>query len=344
MISGSIGKLGSQYVLGLKAVKCRTGDGLGEEQETASGKEKVLAALDQAAIKLRKKLGESLNTAEKFDTPLEQTTTLSLEALQAYSMRRKVMSGQGEFAAAIPFFQQAIRIDPNFTMAYATMGSGYFNLGESKLGAESVRRAYELRGPVSQVEKSYIESIYYSYVVGNLEKARQTNELSARTYPRYYSPQVQLCVLNWQLGQYDKALEEIREAVRLEPSRAINAIDLVSSYIYLNRLKDARATADEALAKHLDSPFLHVNIYRIAFLQDDAEAMVEQVRWANGKPGIEDVMLESEAETSAYFGYEAISRDLRPCGTGSGSGSEKRNSRRFLCKSSVMGVSFGKQD
>ena len=172
-LSGSIASLGSQFVLGLNAVNCQTGDSLAEEQERATDKEHVLPAMDKAAAKLRAKLGESLGTVQKFDTPLAQATTPSLEALQAYSLGRQTMAGKGEHAAAVPLFQRAIRLDPNFAMAYASLGTSYSNLGETTLAAENTRKAYELREQVSEREKFYIESHYYGNVTGDLEKARQ---------------------------------------------------------------------------------------------------------------------------------------------------------------------------
>jgi predicted Zn-dependent protease len=310
VIHGSIASLGSQYVVGLKALSCRTGDALAEEQGTASGKEKILAALDRAARTLRERLGESLNTVAKFDTPLEQATTPSLEALQAYTIGRKMMVGRNEPAEAIPFFQRAIRFDPNFAVAYAALGADYENLGETTLGEENIRKAYELHAPVSEPERFYIESSYYHMVTGDLEKARQLYELSAQTYPRYAGTPLRLNVLYAQLGQHDKALAEIREAIRLDSSRAINYNNLVNDYIALNRLDDARAAAQQAQAKQLDSSALRRGLYRLAFLTNDAAGMAEQIQWATGKPGVEDRMLELEAQTAAYSGHLKQARDV----------------------------------
>ena len=224
-LSGSIATLGSQFVLGLKAVNCVTGETLAEEQERASGKEQVLSAMDKAAPKLRTKLGESLNTVQKFDAPLEQATTPSLEALQAYSLARKILLGKGDSAAAIPLFQRAIQLDPNFAMAYASLGVCYLNLGELSLAAENTRKSYELRERVSEVEKFYIESHYYQHVTGDLEKARQVYELWAQSYPRDDIPPNQLGMVYRYMGQNDKTLAAKLEAARLEPP----PIELTSS-------------------------------------------------------------------------------------------------------------------
>jgi eukaryotic-like serine/threonine-protein kinase len=307
-LSGSIASLGSQFVLGLNAVNCLTGDSLAQEQERATGKEQVLAAMDKAAANLRAKLGESLNTVQKLDTPLEQATTPSLEALQAYSLGRKAMAGS-DWAAAVPFFQRAIRLDPNFAMAYARLGTSFSNRGETVLGTENTRKAYELRERVSEREKFYIESHYYHYAIGDLEKARQVYELWAETYPRDWTAPINLHVIYRDFGHYDKSLEEARETVSLDPN-SLSYFNLVSSYLLLNRLEEARATADEAQAKKCDSPDLRFCLYQLAFLQNDGAGMAQQVAWAAGKPGVEDVLLVFEADTAAYSGRLGKAREL----------------------------------
>jgi eukaryotic-like serine/threonine-protein kinase len=308
-LSGSIASLGSQYVLGLKAVNCLTGDTLAEEQERATGKEQVLSAMDKAAPKLRGKLGESLSTVQKFDTPVEQATTPSLDALQAYSVGHKTLN-EGDYAAAVPAFQRAIHLDPNFAMAYASLGTSYANLAESSLGAENTKKAYELRERVSEREKFYIESHYDDYVIGNLEKARQVYELWAQSYPRDNVPPNNLGVVYTNLGQHDRSLEEEREGLCLDPRSSLSYSNVVFSCLNLNRLNEARATAEEAQAKNLDSPYLRLSLYQLAFLQDDVAGMAQQAAWAAGKPGAEDVLLASEANTAAYFGRLAKAREF----------------------------------
>jgi eukaryotic-like serine/threonine-protein kinase len=310
VLDGSIASLGSQYVLGFKAENCRTGDSLAGEQVRATGKEQVLAAMDKAAANLRSKLGESLSTVQKFDTPIEQATTPSLEALQAYSLGRKTLAAKGDNATAVPLFQRAIHLDPNFAMAYASLGTSYGNLGETSLGAENTRKAYELRERVSEREKFYIESHYYSIVTGDLEKARRAYELWAQTYPRDWLPPDNLGGIYRILGQYDKRLAENRETLRLDPTSAWSYAYLVYPYLNLNRLEEARATAEEAQAKHLDSPLLRIGLYQLAFLQNDAAGMAQQVSWAAGKSGVEDVLLAREADTAAYSGRLEEARDF----------------------------------
>jgi eukaryotic-like serine/threonine-protein kinase len=310
VLDGSIASLGSQYVLGLKAENCRTGDSLAGEQERATGKEQVLAAMDKAAANLRSKLGESLSTVQKFDTPIEQATTPSLEALQAYSLGRKTLATKGDNAAAVPLFQRAIRLDPNFAMAYASLGTSYGNLGETSLGAENTRKAYELRERVSAREKFYIESHYYSIVTGDLEKARRAYELWAQTYPRDWLPPDNLGGIYRIVGQYDKRLAANRETLRLDPASAWSYAYLVYPYLNLNRLEEARSTVEEAQAKHLDSPLLRIGLYQLTFLQNDPAGMAQQVTWAAGKSGVEDVLLALEAATAAYSGRLGEARDF----------------------------------
>lgn len=310
IVDGSIASLGNQYVLGLKAVNCRTGDSVAEEQESVTGKEHVLAALDAAAVKLRQRLGESHSSLERFDTPLEQATTPSLEALQAYGLARRNMVGRGEFAEAIPFFRRAIELDPKFAMAYAAMGSDYWTRGDSTTAQESIRMAYELRARVSEAERFYIESTYFHYVTGDLEKAREVYEQSAQTFPRYSGVPLRLWVLYTNLGQHEKALTEIQEAIRLDPSRAINYTDLVASYIHLDRPDEAAGAARDAQIKAHDSSGVRYGLYQVAFLRNDAAAMAEQLKWAMGKADSERRLLGLEGDTAAYFGQMRRSREL----------------------------------
>ncbi|MFY9530541.1 MAG: protein kinase [Candidatus Acidiferrales bacterium] len=309
VIDGSIANLGSQYILGLKTVNCRTGDSLAQEQVQAARKEDVLKVLDDASAKLRGRLGESLSTVQKFDTPIEQATTPSLEALQAYSLGWKTEMGKGEDAAAIPLYRQAIRLDPNFAMAYLALATSYI-VSEPGLAAESAQKAHELSDRVSEREKFFIESVYYLLATGDLEKARQASELWVQTYPRDWAAPVGLGIIYASLGQYDRALVEYREALRLNPASAVNYANLVGCYLQLNRLEEARATAEEAQAKKLDSPELRPLLYQLAFLQNDAARMAEQVAWAAGKPGTEDILLAYEADTVADSGRLGKAREF----------------------------------
>jgi eukaryotic-like serine/threonine-protein kinase len=308
-LSGSISSMGSDYVIGVNAVNCQTGDFLSQEQVIAKGKENVLNALGKAASQLREKLGESLKTLQTLDTPIYQATTPSLEALQAYSLGRKTMQGKGDFASAVPLFERSIQLDPKFAMAYATLGTAYYNIGEKNRAVENTRKAYELRQQVSEWEKFYIESHYHHFATGDLEKARQVYELWAQIYPREQVPAINLGVVNQSLGQFEKSLADHREALRLGPSESINFSNLLLAHVHLNHLRDARLTGEEALAKNLDSPEMRLYLYQLAFLKQDVPGMARQFSSSLGKPGEENVMLNLEAATSAYFGRIAKARE-----------------------------------
>jgi eukaryotic-like serine/threonine-protein kinase len=310
VLDGSITSLGSQYVLGLRAVNCRTGDSLAREQATADGKEQVLKALGTTGSKLRAKLGESLSTVQKFDTPVEQATTPSLEALQAYSFGVRSLWGRADPVAAAPFFRRAIELDANFAMAYALLGLNSVYMGQTDRAAENTRKAYNLRERVSQRERFLIEGNYYFLVTGDLEKARQAYELWAQTYPRDILPPGSVAATYIALGQYDKALEKTRDALRLDRGSGADYAILVGCFLLLNRLEEARAVAQEAQAKNLDSAWLHFNLYVLASLENDAAGMARQVEWAAGKPGLEDVLLIWEADTAAYSGRLGKAREL----------------------------------
>jgi serine/threonine protein kinase/Flp pilus assembly protein TadD len=309
-IEGSISGLGSQYVVGLKAVNCRNGDVLANEQVTASGKEQVLKALGEAATKIRVKLGESLASVQKYDAPAENVTTPSLEALQGYSLGYQTQIVKRDYAAAIPLLQRAISLDPNFAMAYARLGTNYANLGQTARAAENARKAYELRERVSEREKFYITSHYEHFVTGNLEAARKAYELWAQTYPRDEAPTGNLAVIYGFLGDYDKALAASQEALKLSLQSGLSYTNLVSDYLTVNRLDEARATAQEAQAHNLDNPANHQLFYVIDFLQHDAAGMEREAAGLMGKPGFEDAMLDGESDTAAYAGQFSKAREL----------------------------------
>jgi serine/threonine protein kinase/tetratricopeptide (TPR) repeat protein len=300
-VEGSIATLGSQYVLALTAVNCRTGDILGREQITCEDKNHVLGALGKAVSSLRAKLGESLNSVQKYDTPLEQATTYSLEALQAYSLGSKTKDLRGD-EAAVPFFERAIQLDPKFAMAYALLGTSYQNLGERSLGAGMIAKAYDLGERASEREKFYIDSYYFDLVIGDLDKARRVYEQWAQVYPREDEPVGNLGLLYGFLGQYDKGLARAQDALLLHPDSGLRYANLVQNYLRLNRLSDAKSTTREALSKNLDTPFLRLYMYQVAFLDNEVSVMAQQMAWAAGKPGVEDIFLGAEAETGAYFG------------------------------------------
>jgi tetratricopeptide (TPR) repeat protein len=339
-IEGSIAKLADEYVIGLNAVNCHTGEVLAREQITSEDKAHVLAALGKAARDMRGKLGESHATLGKYNIPLEQATTPSLEALQAYSLGRKTLN-RGDYSAAVPLFQRAIRLDPDFAMAYASLGQSYANLGETSLASENTKKAYELRERVSEREKFYIESHYYNNFTGDLEKARQVYDLWAQTYPRDFFPLGNLGDIYRILGQYDKSVVEGRESFRLAPD-GINYGHLVIFNIYLNRLEEARAIAEEALTKKLDSPEVHFHQYRLAFLQNDTAGMAQQVTWAMGKPAVEDVLLVFEADTAAYSGRLGKAQELsRRAAASAERAEEKETAANYEADAALREALFG---
>ncbi|MGA8233886.1 MAG: protein kinase [Candidatus Acidiferrales bacterium] len=339
---GSIDSLGSQFVLGLRAVNCQTGDSIAEEQQQAASKEQVLAAMGKAAAELRGKLGESLSSVKKLDTPIEQATTPSLDALRAFSLGRKAL-GSGDIAAAVRLFQAAISLDPSFAMAYASLGASYDHSGEFSLAEENTRKAYELREHVTERERFYIEAHYSEVVTGDLEKERQVYELWSQTYPRAALP-ANLSAIYQLLGQYDKALAEAREAIRVEEPAALDYNTLVWAYVSLNRLKDARAIAEEAQAKRLDSSGVRHSMYRIAFLQNDASGMAQQVAWSVGKPDM--ALFQSlEGHTAAYSGRVAKAREFSRRAVASAEDAEEKwEAANIEAEAALQEAFFGNAD
>jgi eukaryotic-like serine/threonine-protein kinase len=308
-IEGSIAALGTQYVIGLNAVNCQTGVPLVQEQVTADGKEKVLAALGDAAFQLRAKLGESHTSMEAFNAPLQQVTTPSLEALQAFSQGGQAAL-KGDFSGAIPFLQRAVALDPNFALGYLLLGAEYGNLGDTPLAMKNIKRAYDLRDRVSDWEKLGISATYYLEVTGDLEKAAQANEFWVNSYPRNPVARVQLGLTYMELGRYDQAISSLLEAIRLDPTSPIPYAVLASSYILDGRLDEARATMQQLQAHHLDFPLALTVLYEVDFLQSDAAGMAQEAAQAMGKPGVEDRLLELESDTAAYAGHLSSARDL----------------------------------
>jgi eukaryotic-like serine/threonine-protein kinase len=309
MLTGSIAGLGKQYVIGLKGVNCESGDLLAEAQEQAASKEGVLKALDAAAVHLRTKLGESLGTVQEYATPLENATTPSLEALKAYSQGRKTRSAKGD-DAALPFYKRAIELDPNFAYAYLSLAVSYFNLNETGLAAQYSRKAYELREKVSERERFGIEATYYNFATGELEKAANTFEQWQQTYPRNSSPYTDLGAIYSNLGYYEKALNEQRDAILREPNNVLSYSNLGLAYMYLNRLNEAEAVYKQAEERKLEGEGLLGNRYLLAFLQGDAAQMERFASAAVGKVGTEDQMLQAQADTQAWYGKLKSAREL----------------------------------
>jgi tetratricopeptide (TPR) repeat protein len=308
-IAGAIASLGSEYVLGLKAVNCRTGDLLAQEQVTANAKEKVLDALGEAAAKIRRSLGESLATVEKFDVPLEQATTSSLEALREYSLQYRAMREKGS-ADALPHGLRAIQFDPNFALAYWAVGGNYSSLYEVGKASEYFAKAFQLRDRTSQREKLLIASYYYQDSTGELDKAAQVYQQWVESYPRDYIAYGSLAILYSQQGQYEKALEANREFLRLSPDNVVGYENVASTLLALQRFEEARQVLDNALARKLDDLDVHVYLYVLAFLASNSQEMTKQISWLESKPAYATQGFSLESDTEAYLGHLRRAREL----------------------------------
>jgi tetratricopeptide (TPR) repeat protein len=313
VLSGSIASLGSQYVLGLRAKNCRTGDILDEEQVQAARKEEVLSALSQIASRFRTRIGESLATVEKHSRPLQEATTPSLDALKAYDAAFKVGSSQGG-ASALPLIQRAIDIDPKFAMAYALQGRMYGDMNESTLSAESTTKAWQLRDRASDREKFFISSSYDLQVTGNLERAEQTATLWAQTYPRDVNAHGLLSgAILPALGKYEPAFTEAKKLLEVDPDVNFGYNLLGYAYLALDHLPEAEQTMQRAAERKLEMPDLWVQRYQIAFLKDDPAAMQQVLTAGEGKSGAEDSLTDQEAFALAYFGHlqQAVKKAVR---------------------------------
>ena len=284
MLSGSIAKLGNQYVLTLSAVNCQTGDSLAQEQAEASSKEQVLAGLGNAATRMRSKLGESLASVKKFDTPIEQVTTSSLEALKAFSMGNAEFD-QGHEREALPFYKRAIELDPNFAWVYARMGVVYLADNELEQAKANTRKAYELRDRVSEREKLYITTHYYETVTGELDKNIEALELYQRTYPNDSIPSNNLAVAYGQTGDFEKAAVAARESMRIEPNSTNSYSSLSFAYWGMNRFDEAQQIAAQGLARFPEAEFLHWTAYVEATGSGRTADAQRELDWAKGKPG-----------------------------------------------------------
>jgi serine/threonine protein kinase/tetratricopeptide (TPR) repeat protein len=298
-LAGSIASLGSDYVLGLKAVNCHSGDTLAQELATATAKEKVLDTLGATASKLRGKLGESLATVQRFNVPLAEATTTSLDALKAYSAGARVLHEQGDLAA-IPFFKRAIELDPDFAMAYATLGNVYGNVSNPDLGDDYNRKAFDLRGRTSERERFSISGSYYVTGAAQLDKATETAELWANTYTNEAAPHFFLASVYQWLGQFDKALAHETTALEKEPNNLNGLALLVEAHTALNRLSEAETAADKMRRLAPDVP--QYSIYFLGFVRGDENEMAQQLALAKAGKGDVEVLMSAAADTAAYHG------------------------------------------
>ena len=309
VLDGAIAQVGTTYLLTLKAINCSSGDSLGSAEAQAANKDQVLEALGKLASEIRSQLGESLGSVQKYDAPAENVTTPSLEALKAYSLGYKAMVLRSDYVNAIALFQQAIKQDPNFAMAYARMGTSYADLNETAPAADNARKAFQLKDRVSQRERIYIASHYEIFVTGNLDAARKIFELSAQTYPRDTSFS-NLGLIYSELGDYEKALTAFEDAVKINSGIGNWYATLMLGYLQLNRMDDVKAAARKAQEQKMDAPEIHPNLYWVYFLQHNTAGMEREASALMGKPGYEDQMLNYESDTALSEGQLAKAREL----------------------------------
>ncbi len=308
LLEGSIASVGSHYLIGLKAVNCQTGDTVASAQAEAANRDSVLKQLGDAGDQLRERLGESLLSVKRFNKPLDAATTASLEALQAFSIGRSIQATKGD-AESVPFHKRAIELDPNFARAYAALGMAYNNLGESSTASENFRKAFELRDRVSDRERFYIEAAYYSFVTGEMDKADQTYKQWSQEYPGDTAPHNNLALNYESLGQFEGAAEESRAAIAISPESVWGYGNLVSAYLALDRIDEAKSVYRQTTDRHVDNQTLHGMAYALAFLQGDEAALKQMVEESAGKPATEYTLLALQADTDAYYGRLKRSRE-----------------------------------
>ncbi len=342
-LDGAIALIGTRYNLILKAVNCASGDLLASTEAQSTDKSHVLDALGKAASEMRSKLGESLSSLQKYNTPLEQATTPSLEALQAYSLGFKPLWAN-DYAAALPFFQRATELDPNFAMAYWAKSVAYSGPGETVAQAENSRKAFALRTGVSEREKLHIEVNYYLTTTGNLVKARSSCGIGAQMFPRDWFFFDALRLASNALGKHEEALKAALELHRLAPYDSPSYRGEVYTYLLLNRVEEAAAAAEEAHTKGLDSN-LSAILYGIAFYRGDTTGMARQMARAEGVPGHEDLLRALGADTAAYFGHLGKAREFsRRAADSAELAGQKETAAGYYAASALREALFGNVD
>jgi tetratricopeptide (TPR) repeat protein len=312
MLVGSIAPLGSHYVIALEVVNAHTGDVLAREQVEAESKEQVLSVLGKSATRLREKLGESLSTIQKFDAAPEVTTS-SLEALKALSAAENLRA-TGKDLEGIFVLKRAVELDPQFALGYSTLALFSSNIGEREAAREYATKAFELRERTSEPERLLIIVRYYEFVTGELEKKIEAEELLKQTYPRHRSVRNALAFAYSMLGQHEKAVEELQEAVRLDPNSWLFYRNLARQLRCLGRLQEARAVLERASAQKFDHPLLHLERYENAFLQGDAGEMQSQMEWFRARPD-EPLYLGLQTAVAEVAGQYRKAREFRRSGS-----------------------------
>ncbi|MGA3349051.1 MAG: protein kinase [Candidatus Sulfotelmatobacter sp.] len=308
-LAGTIGSLGSDYVLSLKAVNCQDGNTLAEEQVIASSKEKVLDALGGAASRMRGELGESLATVQKFDVPLEQATTASLDALNAYGLALATWDKKGD-QDSLPIFKKAVELDPNFAVAYGALATVYYNVGQFELARENAAKAYALRDRVTEAERETIDARYYSYVTGDLEKSTQVYVLAVQNYPDSAGSYNHLAIAYSELGRHDLSIAVFRKALLIDPSRASTYGNFAVDLLAVNRVDEAATVLADAGKRGLQTDILLQVGYWIAFLRNDKNEMEHIVQQSLNVRGAQTLLLSEQAETEAYHGRLVKAREL----------------------------------
>lgn len=344
LLAGSIASLGSHYFIALKALNCQTGDSLGSAEEEAESREKVLTTLSEAASKLRGKLGESLASLQKYDKPLHEATTSSIEALQAYTQANRIWDEKGD-QEALPYYKRAVELDPNFALAHAELGLVCSNLGQTDLASENLTKAYDLRNRVSERERFSIESTYYLIATGELDKAVQVFTQDLQTYPNDEYAHLNLSIAFMALGQYDKAAAELQQDVRLHPRDTSYLFSLAGVYVALNRLDEAGILYEQLQGPMGGNPYFNRAMYYLAFLRGDAAGMLQHFNSTMGKPGEEDTMLVMQSATEAYYGRLSKAREFSLRAVDSARKSEaKEMAARWQAYSAFSEVELGNTD
>src|SRR5947209_593686 len=307
LIAGSIAALGSHYVITLEAINARSGETIARQQTEAESKEEVLKSLSSAASGIREQLGESLSSIQQSDIPLYQLTTPSLEALKSFALGFD-RSNKGEYFESIPLFRRATELDPNFAYGYSLLAGNYTIVNEPRLAAENAATAFALKEKVSEREKLYITNAYYDYTLGDLDKTIEVLRVYDQSYPNDFRAAGNLSLVHLLLGQFDKAVGEARESVRLNPAIAAWHVTLGNALIRLNRFDEAKATFERALQMNLDDARMHSGLYQLAFIEGDATAMQQQLDWARGLPE-EYVAADLQTGAAAYAGQWRQSKE-----------------------------------
>jgi serine/threonine protein kinase/Flp pilus assembly protein TadD len=339
LLAGSISNFGSSYVISLEAINVQSGEEIARAQEEASSKEQVLKALSQAASKMREKLGESLQSIQKFDAPLEVTTS-SLEALQAVSLGQQ-QSDLGKFLEAIPFFKRAVELDPNFAYAYTRLAAQYYNTNQPGLAAENAAKAFALRDRVSELEKFRISFFYYAFVTGELDRAIEVLELNKQSYPRDFRAVGNLADRYLVSGQFEKAADAARQGMRLNPNNTANNSNLGQAFIGLSRFAEAKEVYGQALQQKLEATDFHTSLYQIAFVSGDAAAMKQQLDWSAGKPD-EYAAFDWQTQTAAFAGQYRRSQEFsRRAVDFAARNDAKEVAARYRAEEALRGAIFG---